>query len=121
MKLTFREKFEKWQYRRKKAKWVANLKVGDIVCDCSYRHQAIKELWAEPALNGTLLRIMFRVLPTNIALTVRDSVLDYLLDNEWDIPVLMVVYDHELVLEDGSSCSAKHCCWMPDHPWEHPK
>lgn len=30
------------------------------------------------------------------------------------------VWDYDLVLEDGSNCSAIHCCSPADHAWRHP-
>lgn len=29
-------------------------------------------------------------------------------------------YDVQLILEDGSCCSAMNCCDSPDHEWKHP-
>ena len=121
-KLTLSERFERWKYKRKKSKWLTNLQVGDIVCNCRYEHLAIKDMCVEPTLNSSLMWLIFKVMPTGMALTTRDFLLDKLMgeDEKRFIPILMEVYDADLILDDGSSCSARHCCWMPDHPWPHP-
>jgi hypothetical protein len=123
MSKSIKERFSNWRYRRKFKKWIANLQVGDIVCNCSYKHLAIKDMYVEPTLNSGLMWLIFKTLPTDAALTTRDFLLDKLMgeDEQRFIPILMEIYDADLVLEDGSGCSARHCCWMPDHPWPHPE
>ena len=65
-------------YIEAKKAWAESLKVGDLVCDCRYKHLAIAEIHGEED------------------------------------------YDIQLVLEDGSCCSAMNCCDRVDHDWEHP-
>jgi len=65
-----------------KKKWAKSLKVGDVVCDCRYKHLKIAEIDGQESDN---------------------------------------VYDIQLVLEDGSCCSAIHCCDPVDHEWDHSK
>lgn len=31
--------------KEKRMEWLRSLKVGDVVCDCRYKHLAIVELW----------------------------------------------------------------------------
>jgi len=97
-----------------KMHWVTSLKEGDIICDCRYKHLAIKEIsedrwrtipdWmvrlclALPAWIGDRLEIML------LKLFGKDK-----------------LHDKLLILEDGQSCSAFNCCDPADHPRAHPQ
>lgn len=57
--------------------WILDLRVGDTVCDCRYKHLKIIRI-DEDIIRGKHV-------------------------------------DRSLQLEDGSNCSAKHCCSPADH------
>jgi len=113
-------KDEEWrEHDKRQLAWAKNLKVGDVVCDCRYKHLAIKELrplkqphpgavrladwltiWmGEESDLGFKLFLLMR----NIAWTLR----------------IRKICDVDLVLEDGAHCSAMSCC-TPITECEHP-
>jgi hypothetical protein len=91
--------------------WLRSLKVGEVVCDCRYKHLKIAEIerhyWAFSPLS--------RFLPSWLPLWVDDA---------WHRVAYALGFttlgDCDLVLEDGAHCSAIACCHPADHEWEHP-
>jgi hypothetical protein len=99
--------------------WIRSLKVGDIVCDCRYKHVAIlslKEEWAPIRLEWIRNIIGAKWMPNCIF-----DFLDMLYEKICIKFNYMEVVDKDLILEDGSGCSAMCCCDSPDHTWSHDK
>lgn len=105
---------------RQRMQWIKSLQVGDEVCDCRYRHLAIQEIVPQyyPWMPWVIRHLIFADwMPQKLS--------DWL-DTQWDRIArrlhLTRLYDYDLVLEDGSGCSAFHCCTPADHTVEeHPK
>lgn len=87
-----------------KRKWIATLKIGDVVCDCRCKHLAITEIGVEkyPPL---LIRRVLSYFPDTMSERLESYV---------DRLGLTVLYDYQLQLEDGSRCSALSCCMPAD-------
>lgn len=100
-----------------KKMWLKSLKVGDTVCDCQYKHQKIVSLEEvyQYVFPWIIRQIIFRDFWP-------DSIYKFLNDS-WMKFVKFFNYkklaDKDLVLENGSHCSAKHCCDEPNHQWKH--
>jgi len=106
-------------YYKQKMRWVKSLRVGDVVCDCRYRHLTIKEMKPNrfPWMPWLLRHLIF-------ADWMPDRWSDWL-DDKWEHLAnrlhLTQLHDYYLVLEDGSGCSAFNCCSPVDHTVEeHP-
>ena len=91
---------------KSKQHWMRSLKVGDYVEDCEGKVIHIIRLDKHFYLPRWLSRLIYINLPYKIANKV-DNMLT------WLFPFLPKHYDSSLILENGSSCSAMHCC---DHP-----
>ena len=94
-------------------KWVRQLKVGDLVCDCRYKHVRIKEL--KPLRVPWMPRIIRQIIFSDI---LSDRVSDAL-DDAWeklmDFLNIKEIYDYNVVTEDGFGCSAFNCLGPADH------
>lgn len=85
---------------------IYHLQVGDVVCDCRFRHlevKGIKELWCT---TRSLARLFWWA---------PDRMWDFL-EKIWP----QELYNKHLTLEDHNQCSAKDCCDVVPHDWEHP-
>ena len=97
-----------------KIEWIRNLKVGDVVCDCRYKHIKISEIeedWGVVAMPEWLRSILH-------ANWMPDTIFFHTYSVwSWANEKLgrLELYDKTLILEDGASCSARHCCDQPDH------
>lgn len=83
------------------------LKVGDTVCDCRFQHLkivGIKDILIPPP---SIVR-WFKWLPFSIFNLI------------YDLWPKNFVADKDLILENGSICSATSCADLVDHKWEHP-
>lgn len=78
-----------------------SLRVGDLVCDCQYRHVRIIQI--HPDYGVLFPRFILKRLPDRLF----DFVLDY-----WP---LKEVIDKHLIVETGSHHSALSCCDPVDH------
>lgn len=94
------------------------LKVGDIVCDCRYRHIRIKEV-EDVYSNGGIFRTLMLRTPTWLPDFLYDNLCDFFdwAAERFGTQELVCV---DLTLEDGANCSAVRCCNLPDHKWAHP-
>jgi hypothetical protein len=100
--------------------WMRSLKVGDIVCDCRYKHLAIKEIKDDvcPARPQWLLNIIYwEYWPTFLDRTL--YYLDDIIEKLYIKFGWVEVYDKALFLEDGGGCSAMNCCDRVPHSWHH--
>lgn len=96
-----------------KREWMADLKVGDTVCDCRFKHLRIAEIREN----------RWKVLPywmLWVCLTLPEWVGDRLEKLLLKAFGKEKLHDKELILEDGASCSALHCCDPVRHVWDHP-
>lgn len=124
-----------------KDQWIQELKVGDTVCDCRFRHVQIREI-SHVDYQLTYDRqiryiLFFGWLPESWDANkwylekVSIPTIDFMLDRVYEpIRTLLIkkgvfckVFDKELVLVDGACCSARYCCDpVNDHNVEdHPK
>lgn len=81
-----------------------SLKVGDVVCDCRFKHLKIVEIheeWWSSVPKWLLWTPLF---------------LHGLIEHF----VPETLHDKRLVFEDGQSCSALNCVHAVPHDWEHP-
>lgn len=94
--------------RFNKIQWVKSLQVGDMVCDCRYKHLRIMKIddFFELRLPNFLRRLL-TYFPPNIEYVMSKILMPLLGRSE----LLM----RDLILEDGQSCSAYHCCDPVDH------
>lgn len=104
-----------------KIQWVKSLQIGDEVCDCCLNHQKIVGIWeCYEYVPAFIRRSYFYCLP----LWVPDRI-DDLVYNTMAWPFKFLGYrrllDKDLILEDGSHCSAMSCCDPADHKWKHPE
>lgn len=93
---------------KKKIKWLANLKPGDVICDCRYLHIQISVIKFE-YVPRTWVRFMCKMLPVVLI-----DKIEMLLWNR-NIPGLTEIIDADIEAEDGRRCSAFHCCDPIDH------
>lgn len=98
-----------------KEQWIKELKVGDRVCDCRFEHLAIKGIVDDHVMWRPMLYWWITGL---FPFKVQDWI-----DDGWDklgrkLGIARLV-DRTLVLENGSVCSAKHCCDPVEHDWDH--
>lgn len=85
----------------------AKVKVGDVVCDCWYRHQKIVKIDLDYSAKRSIRWVTWIPLP---------FFLFGWLYRVWPQEIV----DASLILENGGSCSLTHCCSHPDHGWPHP-
>jgi hypothetical protein len=91
--------------------WWKELKVGDEVCDCRFKHIKVEEIRKDYYDIDYVFLIKYTP----------DWLPDWLDNWLWTlVPTRSVWSDSTLILEDGNSCSARNCCDPVDHPWEHP-
>lgn len=101
------------KYDAEKVKWLQTLRVGDIVCDCRYKHLKIAKIDEEyfPRFHRYIVLIcyndLFSARMTDYAYEKISSLFKLL--------NLKKLSDIQLTLEDGSMCSGFHCCSPPDH------
>lgn len=98
--------------------WMQSLKIGDEVCDCRFLHLkivSIDEIWAGRTSKFLRDCIFAEIVPLSIS--------DWLW-NKYSLLCKKIgyleLYDKELELEDGNSCSAMHCCDPVEHFESHP-
>lgn len=100
-----------------KKEWIRQLRVGDKVCDCRYEHVEIQEITDDM---GVWRPWIYRqiIFSDWMPITFTD-----LIDGIWEWIGkrlgIMILVDRTLILKDGNSCSAKHCCDPVEHEWEH--
>lgn len=93
-------------YAPGKLAWAMGLQIGDVVCDCKYQHQRITNIYKRYIPNvPRWLRATYWWLPARPSLWVEVRVGRYM---TWMGRVEAV--DADVELEDGSMCSAMHCC-----------
>jgi len=87
-------------------RWIKSLKVGDVVCDCRYRHLKIVDL-TEERWPPTFIEKAICHIPN-------EKIINFLY---WmcDVLRISILFDKTLTLEDGNSCSAVYCCEPVDH------
>jgi hypothetical protein len=104
-----------------KLQWINSLKPGDLVCDCRYKHLKIKTIDLDygPDMRNPINKLMVFLMSYKY--------FDWF-TMPWDnimriryIPLFNRIYDAHIELEDGSCCSAFHCCDRPDHEEKHPE
>jgi hypothetical protein len=99
-----------------KIKWMTTLQVGDVVCDCRYKHISIKEL--SPCYLPWYPKLLQKLI-----FSLPDPVFD-IIDRVWCFVMrklhITSLVDKDLILEDGSHCSAMSCCDNSNHEWKHP-
>lgn len=105
---------EKSQYE-----WMKNLRVGDTVCDCRFKHITIASIHESYIVKfpNWLKNIVFADwMPFRIGNFLDDlfCMISRKIGN-------IELSDKDLVLEDGAHCSAMHCCNPPEHLWDHPQ
>lgn len=88
--------------------WLHSLKVGDRVCDCSYRHQVIVELTPEYTPKRWV-KFLLLLLPDRLMIPLWDWVCSKGNSSFADL------WDKYLILADGSHCSARYCCHPDSH------
>lgn len=93
----YKYSFSKEMNREERLQWALNLKPGDVVCDCRFRHLPIKAIAAETDFKWFPFWLYF-ALP-NFAAS--------LIDKFW--PFCRFI-DQCITFEDGSSCGALSCC-----------
>lgn len=93
--------------------WVKTLKVGDYVCDCRYKHLKIAALKDEhlPWKPLFVVNIVYSDhVPRFLAHTFEDA---------WEYCVeqlgIQMLTDRDITFDDGTTCSAYHCCGPVDH------
>lgn len=100
-----------------KQEWIKQLKVGDRVCNCNFEHLTIKKIADDRAVWRPWL---YRWFITAEWVPARMTVW---IDTVWSKVGrslgLMILVDRTLILEDGSQCSAEHCCDPVEHEWNH--
>lgn len=103
-----------WATPTERMVWVKSLKIGDVVCDCKFKHQKIIDLNEESVVIYPLwlYNIIFSDLMPDWVGNFSDKVCRFF--------NLTRLTDKNLVLEDGNYCSAIHCCNKPDHFSSHP-
>jgi len=93
--------------------WIADLQVGDVVCDCRGRHIRVIALEEELyPLHSSKIRKFCRqkFIPSFIetfVLKLWTPICDLF---EWD-----ELWDKQLELSDGAFCSARNCCAPANH------
>ncbi len=102
-----------------KREWARNLKVGDLVCDCRYKHLQIAKLNQEHCVRYPkwLRNLLFADwMPGRLSDPLDDAYcwVSRKIGNEEYV-------DSDLILEDGSGCSAMSCCSPYNHAWEDPE
>lgn len=89
--------------REYKRKWALSLKVGDIVCDCKYRHIKIKSIKFCYSPKKWIRKICYRGPLWLVEFAC------WLFENR-NIPFLTYAWgDATVELEDGSFCSTLNC------------
>lgn len=96
-----------------KMKWIRQLKVGDLVCDCRYKHVRIKEL--RPVYYPWMPFMVRKVIFSDfLPMRLTDA-----LENAWEKLMralhIMELHDYNVIGEDGSGCSAYNCLDKADH------
>jgi hypothetical protein len=94
------EQIDSRRSRRSRMNWMRGLKVGDVVCDCRFKHVKIAQIkdevfpwrWFHRATRWMPLKLYYFF--QDLAIYVRWS----------------SVQDKDLQLEDGAHCSAMSCC-----------
>lgn len=81
-----------------------DLQVGDIVCDCNYRHLRVVAITEDLYIPGWMIRPFF-ILPSKAV---------YWVEDHWP-RFLMKIGDKDLELSNGSHCSAISCCHVSYH------
>ena len=100
---------------RKRMNWIKSLKVGDIVCDCRYKHLKIKEITNEYRLAIPVsVYIVFSYFPRWV-----ERILCMMVEGIFHKLNLTEIRDRQIIMEDGHGCSADGCCDSPDHIWKH--
>lgn len=105
---------------KKKLVWIKTLQIGDVVCDCRFKHLRISTIidvnrqgmdrvssWFIRHLGFLPDLILFDVIDRFIHLRPVASILNYVAGDK--------LIDRDLILEDGMHCSAIHCCDPADH------
>lgn len=97
-----------------KLEWAKTLKVGDTVCDCRYKHLRIADIRDRRyVVYPWLIRQI--IFSDYIPMFLTDW-----LDDAYSYLARKIGYtelaDRDITLEDGSNCSAMHCC---DNPHDH--
>lgn len=82
------------------------VEVGDVICDCRFRHLKVIEVEDDMAVRRGLFQKFDWLLPTFLY--------EFLYNRR---PTEVV--DKNLTLEDGAQCSAMHCADVVPHLWEH--
>ncbi len=92
-------------------KWARKLTFGHVVCDCRYRHVAIKNYGYEDVpLIGLHKFFYAKWMPTSIG-----GYLASTYEDVCDRLGLTKVWDIHIELADGASCSVRNCCSQADH------
>lgn len=96
---------------KKQQEWLKNLKVGDMVCDCRYKHIKVKAFSEERYAPKWIEKIFYPLLGKD----------RYYRFEAWlcSHESLSMLYDKQLVLEDDRYCSAVNCCSPVDHEDNH--
>lgn len=105
------------RHRQAHLNWVRELKPGDLICNCRFEHLRIQDIidqqynW-EPQLWRNFCFASW--MPFKIS--------DFL-DKAWHWAIgklgIKILIDRQLLLSDGSYCSAMDCCNPVAHAWSH--
>jgi hypothetical protein len=92
--------------------WVKSLKVGDVVCNCRYKHLAIKEIY--PIHHYWMPWIIRQIVFSNwMPMRISDW-----LDGKWEQLARKLgwkeLYDYTLTFTDNTCCGAFDCCSKVD-------
>ena len=90
--------------------WMRSLKVGDTICDCREKHLKIIEIEESHMPKRSLNFLLGWVLNFPYS----EYLYDFFYDR-WPTEVA----DKDLLLEDGSRCSAMSCADPVPHDWKH--
>ena len=96
-----------------KINWVRRLKIGDVVCDCRFKHLPIKKL--DPCFVVWFPRILRNIVFADI---MPEKLSDWL-DDHWCSLMhklgLLECTDYNITLSDDRQCSAMDCCTPIDN------
>lgn len=98
--------------------WWRDLKVGNLICDCRYKHLKIARIEKEicPVYPWIVRQIIYADwMPIGLMDFLSDCWCWFATKIHWERHM-----DSDLWLEDGANCSATHCCDPADHKWKHP-
>ena len=97
--------------------WIKNLNVGDMVCDCRYKHLEIIRIEEDKfIIRPLIIRFFLYYVPWPNFIFDKFEIFYTRICRKFNF---LEINDRMLWLSDGSSCSARYCCDPVNHDYIH--